>query len=227
MWLFTKHGFYSVVKKKFGDQVKPFQVRGRSKGDLVNLIERCHLDEKVIHTPHADYHYRITVDGEELNRIFELMQKSLDYENFKSMIADQSGQSSKLVAYHEIWNSMNKFQGQDKPPLDMDEGENYYDEVDKIIGSPSTRSLRSLFDPYAHEWGDNDMKKKISILKQLLAVKSLPYWTNSYSDFYTNEANKPHVVDAIPDALEALYNNADNDLKKLMEPHLPTKPPAK
>ena len=109
--------------------------------------------------------------------------------------------------------------------IDIDLGENYCDEVEKIIGNaPSARSLRCIFDPFANEWGDNDIAKKVSILKQLLEVNSLPYWTNSYANFYKNEANKPYVVDAIPDALVMLYNNSGPELKILIEPHLPPKP---
>ena len=39
--------------------------------------------------------------------------------------------------------------------IDIDLNENYSEEVEKIIGyAPSTRSLRTLFDPFASEWGD-------------------------------------------------------------------------
>jgi hypothetical protein len=109
--------------------------------------------------------------------------------------------------------------------IDIDLGENYCDEVEKIIGNaPSTRSLRCIFDPFASDWQDNKIEKKVMILGQLLEKKPLDYWTGSYANFYKNEANKPHVVGDIPRALLILYNNSDPELQKLMEPHMPPKP---
>jgi len=112
MWLFTKYGFYSIVKKKFGNQVKPFQLRARKQKDLENLIRIAMLETKITETLQADYHYRITVDEKELIWILEVLADHLDYENFKSMIAGQADQKDKLSAYHNIWAAMYSFQNQ-------------------------------------------------------------------------------------------------------------------
>jgi hypothetical protein len=49
MWLCTQHGFYSIVKKDDG-----FNVRGRVKRDLENLAKLVGLDLQV----NRDYRYR-------------------------------------------------------------------------------------------------------------------------------------------------------------------------
>ncbi len=106
MWLFTKYGFYSIVKKQFGDQVKPYQIRAREEKDLQNLISKVGLDESVISTLHADYHYRIIVDDDELSKILKFLQDNIDYDNFKSEVARNSDQRGKLNAYHKVWGVM-------------------------------------------------------------------------------------------------------------------------
>jgi len=86
MWLFTKYGFFSIVKKQFKEDDPPFQIRSRESGDLKNPCRLCELEKEIIHTPHADYHYRITVDQLDLNKIMNCLEDSIDYDNFKSMI---------------------------------------------------------------------------------------------------------------------------------------------
>jgi hypothetical protein len=110
MWLYTKFGFFSIVKKRFGDQFKPFQVRARSESDLKILIKKASLEDQIIYTPNADYHYRITADIDELESIMHQLLDNLDYDNFKNMIAQQPEQKNKLGTYHEVWNSMYKYQ---------------------------------------------------------------------------------------------------------------------
>ena len=85
MWLFTKYGFYSIVKKKYGDQEKPFQARARKRKDLENLLKLVPMEGEIIDTLYADYYYRFVVDQEELGRIFDLLVENLDYDIFKDM----------------------------------------------------------------------------------------------------------------------------------------------
>ena len=110
MWIFTKHGFFSIVKKKYLDQPKPYQVRARSLNDLENLIKEAQLGEDIIETPYADYFFRIIADEADLDKIFKMLQAELNYENFKNMIGRQDNQQDKLDAYHKIWNVMYNYQ---------------------------------------------------------------------------------------------------------------------
>ncbi len=110
MWIFTKQGFFSIVKKKYLDQPKPFQVRARSLQDLENLIKEAQLDEEVIETPYADYFFRIIADDKDLEKILTVLQQDLKYENFKDMVGRQKDQRDKLEAYHKVWNVMYNYQ---------------------------------------------------------------------------------------------------------------------
>lgn len=110
MWLFTKYGFYSIVKKKFGDQVKPFQIRARTKVDLENLKDQVSLEENIIETLHADYPYRLIVNEDELARCMEAFKRNIDYDNFKNEVARHTDQKNKLDAYHDIWRVMYEYQ---------------------------------------------------------------------------------------------------------------------
>jgi hypothetical protein len=110
MWIFTKHGFFSIVKKKYREQDKPYQIRSRALNDLENLIEKTSLDAEIIETPYADYFFRIIIGDNDLLKIFKVLQEDLDYDNFKSMIAKQDDQKDKLDSYHKIWNVMYNYQ---------------------------------------------------------------------------------------------------------------------
>jgi hypothetical protein len=110
MWIFTTEGFFSIVMKQFNENDPPFQVRARVLGDLENLIDTCNFKKDIIHTPHADYHYRITVDKEELTKIMTRFTDDIDYDNFKSMIHGLKDQEHKLGAYYKVWQAMNDLQ---------------------------------------------------------------------------------------------------------------------
>lgn len=102
MWLFTKHGFYSIVQKAPSE----WHVRARVRGDLDNLLTAANLESKIIDTRAGDYQWRII-----LRKKCDLMAVAgavfaIDYENFKDMIADTPDQKGKLQAYHTIWSLM-------------------------------------------------------------------------------------------------------------------------
>ena len=107
MWICSKLGFFSIVKK---GKPETWQVRARRKNDLQGLLESTNLDAEIIPTPNADYAFRIIVDQAGLERLFSSLEESIDYPNFKDCIADQPMQSDKLPAYHEFWSGMLKVQ---------------------------------------------------------------------------------------------------------------------
>jgi hypothetical protein len=112
MWIFSKQGFFSIVKKKYLDQPKPYQIRARSLNDLENLIKAADLEEEIIETPYADYFFRIIADQADLEKIFNILQKELKYENFKNMVGRHEDQRDKLDAYHKIWKTMYNYQNE-------------------------------------------------------------------------------------------------------------------
>lgn len=178
------------------------------------------IEETIIHTPHADYHFRITVNRQELEAIFETLEGTIDYENFKGKIGNVKGQRDKLNAYHGIWNLMYQYQNKQKF-LDLTFGENYCDEYEEVIGySPSNRSMRCIFDPGATEWNDLKYEDKLQTLTALIKHRPLLYWVNSYANYYANEINKGYVVREIPGVLKGYFEAADEELKKSIKPLL-------
>lgn len=100
MWLFTVHGFYSIVKKHADE----WHVRARSKQDLDNLkkLARCRVSVEQS-WPGSDYPWRMIVSRTTRDRIMEALGSDIEYTNFKSEVGRRPDQAGKLHAYHEIW----------------------------------------------------------------------------------------------------------------------------
>lgn len=108
MWIASKLGFYSIVIKD-----GHIHVRARERGDLVNLVDSLPVEE----WPAADYRYRVRVpfadDTDRAMIVQDLLlsfAETIDYDNFKSAIAREPSQRSKLSAYHCIWEEMARLQ---------------------------------------------------------------------------------------------------------------------
>jgi hypothetical protein len=115
MWVASKYGFFSIVKKDGG-----WHIRARKAADLKLLqkaVGSTFAGEKIHLTPDADYCARIFItdhsDGRgavQIDRIMSALGESVDYGNFKSMIAETPDQQDKLPAYHRMWSAMFDFQ---------------------------------------------------------------------------------------------------------------------
>lgn len=112
MWLFTKFGFYSVVKAEHTRKKGLFQIRARHDADLMNLKNEVNiLAKKKIHRyPDADYRYRIFVWGSELSEVFVTLQDKLDYSNFKNEVVATPNQKEKYGYYTKVWGVMYGYQ---------------------------------------------------------------------------------------------------------------------
>ena len=96
MWLMTRHGFYSIVKKDDG-----IHVRSRERQDIENLKAGAGLNRPTLETPSNDYRYRIIVQPEDLYTIMWWLTATCDYPNFKARIDATLDQRRK--PYHEVW----------------------------------------------------------------------------------------------------------------------------
>ncbi|MBE7436938.1 MAG: hypothetical protein HS115_00680 [Spirochaetales bacterium] len=101
MWIASKYGFYSIVKKADG-----LHVRARLMKDLENLITAARIKKSILTWPDADYRYRIIVDDLEYSQIVAALQASVDYPNFKNMIHQKGDQKRKYEAYSRIWGTL-------------------------------------------------------------------------------------------------------------------------
>ncbi len=102
MWLFSKHGFYSVVADRH--QNGRFLVWSRVRSDLDNLAKFIGSTAAISETRSADYSYRVMVERtNELTAVMMALARNIDYPNFKSRIGQLPGQRERLGIYHDIW----------------------------------------------------------------------------------------------------------------------------
>lgn len=106
MWLFTRHGFYAIVRKS----AEAYHIRARVKQDLQNLKDLLELTDPIHESRSADYRYRLIVGKKGYLSVMALVTRSVDYENFKNTVAMTDDQREKLRAYHKIWEVMEALQ---------------------------------------------------------------------------------------------------------------------
>lgn len=106
MWLFTKFGFYSIVRKQDG-----IHVRARVRKDLENLKAEASLEGDILDWrkpkpggSRADYPYRIILtDNADLRRIMRVFADTLDYPNFKGFVGHDPAQQEREEVYSKVW----------------------------------------------------------------------------------------------------------------------------
>ena len=101
MWICSKYGFFSIVKKQDG-----FHVRARLRQDLCNLCLAAGVGDEIQEWPAADYRWRVRLNSDAMAILFVALAQSIDYPNFKSMIAGLSDQAEKLSIYGDLWQRM-------------------------------------------------------------------------------------------------------------------------
>ena len=72
MWVFTNHGFYSIVRILDTNPEK-YWVRSRRKEHLTTYFS----EERILYTHATDYQYRVELDKEELDDIFSNLPNTL------------------------------------------------------------------------------------------------------------------------------------------------------
>ncbi|MDR1789935.1 MAG: hypothetical protein LBR12_06325 [Opitutaceae bacterium] len=107
MWLCTRHGVFSIVRKKAGE----IHVRARCRKDLEALCDAAALDQsKIIRTYPADYRWRLVVGQAQYEILMDAIVASLDYPNFKPVIAGTPAQRDKLPVYFGFHADMERWQ---------------------------------------------------------------------------------------------------------------------
>ncbi len=110
MWIFKNDAFVSIVQ----DRIMPDQlwVRARVKGDLERFFgeELKELGLTVVETNDADYRFRVTTDRLIVENLVAEAVNSIDYDNFKSSIADDKEGDRRHTAYMGVWSTMLRYQ---------------------------------------------------------------------------------------------------------------------
>jgi hypothetical protein len=108
MWIFTKDGFFSVVKDNYCGEGE-LMVRSRVKKDLERFLVKTGLSSNIITLAEADYRYRIKVKKEAWSKYCAQEADGIDYSNVKGTIAPYS-EPERADAYYGCWNHLNTFQ---------------------------------------------------------------------------------------------------------------------
>jgi len=113
MWVFTTHGFYSVVSTP--DDPSVVLVRARSKDSITNLTGALltsdgmadYPDESILTTPYRDYPYRIVMLRDDWVHYLEMYAyRDLTYPNFKDACKDAGMPQHRLSALGDVWYTM-------------------------------------------------------------------------------------------------------------------------
>ena len=109
MWLFSRDGFFSVVKDSYcGDD--ELMVRARCREDLERFLDRAGLkDNEIVKVDHADYRYRTKVGREAWALYVATMAINIHYTNVKGIIAHIGGHGRR-DAYMRVWEALYNWQ---------------------------------------------------------------------------------------------------------------------
>lgn len=103
MWIFTKHGYYAIVRDYEDEDV--YWLRARLSSDLENVNKLIKLKHpEIIHKEMADYKFRLKLSKKEFIKFMTTIADQLDYSNFKNMMDDNADQRHKIFAYYEVYN---------------------------------------------------------------------------------------------------------------------------
>lgn len=114
MWVFTKDGFFSAVKKSEQKGTCLITIRARARNDLVNAkkamgLKRC----KIISNGGTDYEFRMVVKKEKWANYLFNQTMALDYENFKGKIYEISPKRESI--YGRVWAELLDIAAKNKP----------------------------------------------------------------------------------------------------------------
>ena len=104
MWLFTQHGFYSIV----ADRNEPGRhlIRAHFRSDLKNLMKVCGLRGTIRTIIGTHYPHRISIPSDRLPAVLGTMAGLVDYPDFKAHIATLPDQADRAEAYHRVWQTV-------------------------------------------------------------------------------------------------------------------------
>jgi hypothetical protein len=106
MWLCTQLGFFSIVQK----DADTLHIRARCREDLEQLADAAGTGIPVASFTGSDYPWRILCPAKDLPQFMSALSASIDYGNFKSVIASNPRQRSKVSAYHDVHHRMLEWQ---------------------------------------------------------------------------------------------------------------------
>jgi hypothetical protein len=115
MWIFTKNGFISAVVNN--DAPNSILVRARKEADLRAFVGHTHsklkLAEKILHTPNADYAWRVAMPRGQFERAVSGEAEQVDYPNFKAAVGLTYPDPRLSRILSNTWHDLRAWQEQD------------------------------------------------------------------------------------------------------------------
>lgn len=115
MWVFTRAGFYSVLKKPVcaADEL---EVRTRCRKDLEVLKKKTGSTSKILRNAGTDYPFRIRINREVWASFIADEAMSIDYPNFKDeALFGRTGSARERKhrhdVYHDVWKALLSLSG--------------------------------------------------------------------------------------------------------------------
>ena len=106
MWVFTNHGFYSIVRILDTNPEK-FWIRSRRREHLNTYFS----EERIIESYGSDYQYRVEINKEELSEIFSYLPEEIDYSNFKDSIKDKHLHHAAKLVWLGVYGALDEREG--------------------------------------------------------------------------------------------------------------------
>lgn len=140
MWIFTQHGYISVVQHFSPTPGAELLMRARSFDHLSALlslvIPQDEADDRILHTRENDYPYRVPVSREFFAKVVGASMAQLDYSNFKNRCAETLGRPDARVL-GEIWAETQSFtRNQDQRQVSTLKGQVSPDDEEVSEGQP-------------------------------------------------------------------------------------------
>jgi hypothetical protein len=101
MWIFTKHGFLSIVQHN--TMPGHFQVKAR----IIDPLEILWPEHNIEIIGWADYRFRITLEKEQVTSILNQEIQAVGYTSFKDECRDNHDYHDALV---KVWSTMYNYQ---------------------------------------------------------------------------------------------------------------------
>ncbi len=107
MWIFTQHGYLSIVQHFDPKPGAELLVRARCRRHLAaclqQVVSMAEAEAMIQHTPEGDYPWRALTSRELVQRLAAGAVEALDYPNFKGRCASTWGPDSDVL--HEVWSA--------------------------------------------------------------------------------------------------------------------------
>ncbi len=155
MWVFTKFGFYSVVKKP-DCAPDELEVRARCRKDLERLKKQTGVKSKILTNTGTDYPFRIRMKREIWAKFLADEAMSIGYANFKDQVLSNKIESPRRRkhrhdVYSDVWKALLSLsdktgKGQRYNRIELEENleddQHIVDDADpdSSLGSPGTKA---------------------------------------------------------------------------------------